>query len=133
MLPARDLYHDLVVNALTKDGWTITDDPLRLRWRSAKLYADLRAERGGDAIAVETKSFIGASDVADLEQALGQFLVYRAVLSHTNPEIVLWMAVSERAFNNIFRSGLGEMIRVEYGMKLIVIDIDSEEIVAWHP
>jgi len=28
-MPALDLYHDTVKNALIKDGWTITDDPLR--------------------------------------------------------------------------------------------------------
>jgi hypothetical protein len=29
-MPARNIYHDAVVQALTADGWTITDDPLRL-------------------------------------------------------------------------------------------------------
>ncbi len=30
-MPARDIYHNHVRNALIKDGWVITDDPLRLR------------------------------------------------------------------------------------------------------
>ncbi|MFN9868505.1 MAG: element excision factor XisH family protein, partial [Pseudanabaena sp.] len=29
-MPAKDIYHDNVCNALIKDGWTITDDPLVL-------------------------------------------------------------------------------------------------------
>lgn len=29
-MPRRDLYHDTVRNALIKDGWTITHDPLIL-------------------------------------------------------------------------------------------------------
>jgi hypothetical protein len=29
-MPASDLYHDTVKNALTKDGWTITHDPYTL-------------------------------------------------------------------------------------------------------
>ncbi|HEX9732047.1 MAG TPA: element excision factor XisH family protein [Thermoanaerobaculia bacterium] len=29
-MPRRDLYHDAVVRALEKAGWTITADPLRL-------------------------------------------------------------------------------------------------------
>lgn len=29
-VPRRDLYHDAVVRALEKAGWTITADPLRL-------------------------------------------------------------------------------------------------------
>ncbi len=31
-MPARDLYHTALKNALIKDGWTITHDPLRLKW-----------------------------------------------------------------------------------------------------
>ncbi len=27
-MPARDIYHDTVRNALEKDGWTITHDPV---------------------------------------------------------------------------------------------------------
>jgi XisH protein len=30
-VPARNIYHDTVVQALTADGWTITDDPLGLK------------------------------------------------------------------------------------------------------
>ncbi|MFI5239821.1 MAG: element excision factor XisH family protein, partial [Gemmatimonadales bacterium] len=44
-MPARDAYHDLVRNALIKDGWVITHDPLRLRWGRFGLYVDLGAER----------------------------------------------------------------------------------------
>ncbi|CCQ59468.1 hypothetical protein CWATWH0005_1292 [Crocosphaera watsonii WH 0005] len=29
-MPAKDIYHDAVKNALIKDGWKITDDPLIL-------------------------------------------------------------------------------------------------------
>ena len=30
-MPAKDIYHDTVKNALIKDGWTITHDPLHSR------------------------------------------------------------------------------------------------------
>jgi hypothetical protein len=42
---AKDIFHDCVKNALIKDGWTITDDPLRLELNDRKLYVDLGAER----------------------------------------------------------------------------------------
>jgi hypothetical protein len=35
---AKDIFHDCVKNALIKDGWTITDDPLRLELNDRKLY-----------------------------------------------------------------------------------------------
>ena len=76
-MPARDLYHNVVRNALVKDCWTITHDPLRLRWGLKDLYIDLgaeqllAAEKPGRKIVVESKSFVGPSIGADLEQALG--------------------------------------------------------------
>ena len=30
-MPAKDIYHDIAKNALIKDGWNITQDPLWLR------------------------------------------------------------------------------------------------------
>jgi hypothetical protein len=38
-MPARDYYHDVVRNAIKKDGWTITQDPYRLKLsRGKNLY-----------------------------------------------------------------------------------------------
>ena len=48
-MPAKDLYHDIVVAALTADGWVITDDPLQLRYQKRDLYVDLAAERSEPA------------------------------------------------------------------------------------
>jgi hypothetical protein len=44
-MPARDVYHDHVKQALVKDGWEVTDDPLRLEWDDTPLYIDLGAEQ----------------------------------------------------------------------------------------
>ena len=85
-MPARDLYHDSVKKALVKDGWRITHDPLRLTWGKKDMYVDLGAERlmaaqkDNELIAVEVKSFIGASSMADLEGAIGQYILYFDVL-----------------------------------------------------
>jgi len=38
-MPARDYDHDHVRRALIRDGWTITHDPLRLRWGGRDMYA----------------------------------------------------------------------------------------------
>ena len=47
-MPAKDIYHDTVKNALIKDGWVITHDPLPLRWGSDLLYVDLGAGKAFD-------------------------------------------------------------------------------------
>lgn len=53
-MPNRDLYHTVVRHALEKDGWLITDDPLRLRWGKKDMYVDLAAEK----LLVAGKSFL---------------------------------------------------------------------------
>ncbi|MHC5595973.1 MAG: element excision factor XisH family protein, partial [Nostoc sp.] len=83
-MPAKDIYHNTVKFALQKDGWTITHDPFPLQIGKKRLSADLGAERLISAeketqrIVVEVKSFVGQSDVKDLEQALGQYVLYSA-------------------------------------------------------
>ena len=72
-MAARDIIHEPVKNALIKDGWTITDDPLALTYEDATVFVDLGAERiigaerDGEKIAVEIKSFVGRSAIHDLE------------------------------------------------------------------
>jgi hypothetical protein len=60
-MPAHDRDHDAVCAALVADGWTITGDPLHLRYAGDDLYVDLAAERliaaekGHQRISVEIK------------------------------------------------------------------------------
>jgi XisH protein len=83
-MPAKDFYHEIVKMCLLKDGWTIT--PLPLRVGNRNLFIDLGAEklliaqRAQQKIGVEVKSFISESPVADLEQALGQYLLYEDLM-----------------------------------------------------
>jgi XisH protein len=62
-MPARDIYHQLVIRALEKAGWRITHDPYRIVVGQKNLFVDLGAEqviateREGKRIAVEVKSF----------------------------------------------------------------------------
>jgi len=84
---ARDIYHNAVRNALEKDSWQITKDPFILKWGTRDLYIDLgaekliAAEKSGEKIAVEIKSFIDPSPVTDLENALGQYILYYDILT----------------------------------------------------
>ena len=66
---AKDLFHDAIRNALIKDGWQVTEDPLFLKIGGVELYIDLgaekliAAERNNEKIAVEIKSFINPSSL----------------------------------------------------------------------
>ena len=76
-MPAHDVFHAAVKQGLIKEGWTITDDPLIIEFGTLDMYIDLAAEKliaaekGGERIAVEVKSFLGPSLVTDFHTALG--------------------------------------------------------------
>ena len=133
----RDIYHTIVVNALIKDGWTITHDPLIIAYGRQNLFVDLgaekliAAERAGRHIAVEIKSFISPSGVSDLEDALGQYLLYRSLLSRKEPERIIYLAVPAAAYTNVFRSPVGEVALQDFALRLVVFDAEKETIVEW--
>lgn len=135
-MPARDTYHDAVRNALVKDGWTITHDPLAVKWGERNLFIDLAAERvlaaekAGKRIAVETKCFLGESPMADLEQALGQFLLYEAVLERVEPDRVMVLAVPKDAAR-IFEEPIGQLVLETQSVRYFVFDLQREEILQW--
>lgn len=134
---ARDALRDEVRRALERDGWTITHDPLRLSVRRRKLYIDLgaerilAAERGTEKIAVEIKTFAGPSDVKDLEEAVGQFVVYDHALRREAPDRALCLAVPEAAWKQIFADALGEMLIDDHVLRVVTFDPQKEEIIQW--
>jgi hypothetical protein len=138
-MPARDYDHDHVRRTLVKDGWTITHDPLRLRWGVKDLYVDLgaerllAAERGHQKIAVEIKSFRGPSPVDDLEKAIGQFTVYHDVLETIEADRILYLAVSETAYQSAFEDPLGQLLLAKGRAKLLIYSEDTEVISRWTP
>ena len=138
-MPAKDIFHDNFKNALIKDGWNITNDPLKLQWGSKDLYVDLgaekliAAEKENQKIAVEIKSFVGNSQVADLEQALGQYILYLDIIEETEPERILYLAIRETTFEDIFIEPIGQILLEKKRLKLIVFDADKEEIIQWIP
>ncbi len=136
-MPARDLYHNNCRNALVRDGWNITHDPLRLKWGVKDMYVDLgadkilAAEKAGRKIGVEIKSFISASELSDIETAMGQYFVYRSVMARTEPDRKLYLAVHKEVFLDIFEEPLGRLLLEDYHVPMIVFDVKTEEIVRW--
>ena len=138
-MPAKDLYHDVVKAALIKDGWTITDDPFSLEVGGRDLFVDFGAEklliaqRKNQKIAVEVKSFIGASPVSDLEQALGQYLLYEDLIKQLYPERLLYLAIRENTYNSFFQEELVQIVIQSRRLKLLVFDENQEAVIQWKP
>jgi hypothetical protein len=138
-MPARDRCHQRVRTALVKDGWTITHDPLALKWGGKDLYVDLgaehlvAAEKGPCRIAVEIRGFLGPSEIDDLEKALGQYVLYHDVLLQVEPDRQLYLAVNEEVFVELFEEPIGRLLVENGRLRLIVFDEEKEEIRRWTP
>ncbi|HEY9874324.1 MAG TPA: element excision factor XisH family protein [Candidatus Obscuribacterales bacterium] len=136
-MAAKDIYHNVVKIALEKDGWKITDDPLRLTIGSRSVYVDLgaeklfAAEKEGRKIAVEVKSFVNPSPVNDLENALGQYILYAKILEEEQPERVIYLAIPLNVFEDIFSEPIGQILLRKTDLRLLVFDPKKEVIVQW--
>ena len=73
---AQDFIHNAVKNAIIKDGWIITDDPLKLIYEELRLFADLGAERtfaairGAERLPSRLKVFVAARRSMNLKTRL---------------------------------------------------------------
>ena len=134
---AKDIFHKTVKQALITDGWTITHDPFALPYGNQDWYVDLGAERllgaerGDEKIAVEIKSFISRSQIDDLENALGQYLLYRSILKREQPERVIYLAVSTTVYDGILSSPVGRVAIEDYQLKLVIFEPNEAIIQKW--
>ena len=134
---AKDLIHDIVREALEKDSWVITHDPLILFPNEGKIAIDLGvekiiiAERNAQKIAVEIKSFTQPSIIYSFHEALGQYFNYLTALDEANEERELFLAVSEDVYAS-FGDNLVIRKSIErYNVKIILFDLENKEIVKW--
>ncbi len=135
---AKDVFHQQVKNALIKDGWNITHDPLTIRISEAvKLQIDLAAEttiaaeRDSEKIAVEIKSFVGDSDISAFHTALGQYLNYCQALEEQEPDRLVYLAIPLETYQDFFQLPFIQRSLRRYQVKLIIYDPKLEEIKQW--
>ncbi|MFZ1387743.1 MAG: element excision factor XisH family protein [Thiolinea sp.] len=141
-MPKKDDSHQIVKEALIKEGWDITDDPYVISYGERFLFVDLAAsalskgqfigaQRKDKLIAVEIKEFRGKSAVNDLEQAIGQYVLYQLLLKQVDPKRRVYLAISHIAYDEIFSEPIGELVINELPMDLIVIDVQAKEVQKW--
>jgi hypothetical protein len=136
-MPAKDIYHNAVKNALIKEGWIITNDPLHLKWGQKDMYVDLgakqllAAEQGTKKIAVEVKSFVSASEIVDLKSAIGGFFLYRALMSRLEPDRILYLGIRDAIFTALFKELIGKLLMESVNVNLPVFNRETERITQW--
>ncbi len=134
-MPAKDRYHDLLKRALIKDLWSITDEQVKLKIGDRRLWIDIEAEHLTEnrLILVEVKEMVSASQVDDLANSVGQYLMYKVALESKNISVPLYMAVSTNTFRGILSEEIGQLMLERFEISLIVFDPDSEVITEWQP
>jgi hypothetical protein len=136
-MPAKDMYHNIVKNALIKAGWKITDDPLVLQFGETHLYADLGAEqmiaaqKNSKTICVEIKSFLQESFMSEFHTAVGQFIHYRLILKEKDPTHIVYLDVPSEVYNSFFKLQLTQASIKANRIKYFVSDVKKEVIVKW--
>jgi len=136
-MAAKDLFHHAVKQALLKDQWVITAEPLTIKIERVKFEIDLAAEKvlaaekAGRKIAVEIKSFLNPSAITDFHGALGQFLNYRLALQMSEPNRTLYLAVPLDTFESFFQEQFTQEAVKLYQVKLIVYEPLQEVIIKW--
>jgi hypothetical protein len=133
----KDVFHNSVKAALQKEGWTITDDPYELAIGGVEMYIDLGAEqllgaeREGVKIAVEIKSFIRPSAIAEFHMAHGQYLDYLYALEEEEPDRLLYMAVPVKVYNDFFSLQFIQKVVQRSQLRLLIDNPEEEVITQW--
>ena len=110
---------------------------MHLRFEEVDFFIDIGAERvlaawrGEEKIAVEIKTFNRASIIGEFHTALGQFMNYRLALASHDAERRLFLAVPKDVYHDFFQASFGQAAIRAYQLKLLVYDIQTEEIVTW--
>ena len=134
---AKDLFHQVVKDALIKDGWNITHDPFSVDYGDVQMQIDLGAERllaatkDKTIIAVEIKSFVRPSAISEFHTAVGKYLNYRRALRTQEPNRILYLAVPKQTYDEFFRLRFIEEGIEEYQIYLLVYDVEERSIVKW--
>lgn len=96
--------------------------------RVVKTVADTTLQR---ALVIEIKGFTGDSPIHNLENALGQYELYRIYLQSVSSADKLYLAISETTYNVQFKRPSFAIIVQVKSLPLLVVNTDREEIVHW--
>ena len=134
-MPAKDKYHDVMVRALKKDVW-MTFSQYELLVGDRHLWVDIYAQKQSQNIAVliEVKGFENTPSPVDyLASAIGQYVLYRAIIESSASPVPLYMAVPEAAYTGILQERIGELAIRHVNIKLVLFDVILEEVILWIP
>ena len=74
---------------------------------------------------------MGRSPVRSLEEAVGQYEIYRLLLAATDRERVLYMAVTGGTYRGVLADQFGQLVISGLNLRIVVFDEKQERIVQW--
>jgi XisH protein len=138
LMPKRDSLHEVVKTALRKEGWNITYDPLFVPTKSGiNFFIDLGmerfigAEKAGDSIAVEIKSFDEVTPFYSFYELLGQYLVYQIALEEQISDWSLFIAITQSGFEKLDDAPIFQKAIEKFKLKFIIFEPRNKEIIRW--
>ena len=93
----------------------------------------IAAEKGGEKIAVEIKTFLRSSLLSEFHKAVGQYLDYEIALKYKEPERVLYLAIPIEAYEAFFLTQFGKFATEHHQLNLVIYEPESEVILEWLP
>ncbi len=132
-MPRLDQYHYYVVNALEAAGWTISKKQFSLEIGERDVFPDILAWKDPtQRVIVEVKVLKERESlVHQMTGIIGQYLLYRLAIEENNGNETLYLGLIFEDYQTMFKNPLGEIVKRKLGIKLIVVDVFTEEIVTW--
>lgn len=135
-MPQFDACHPQVVTALQKDGWRIDAEQVVISTEKRQGFVDVRAAREVNGtrqqiMLVEVKCFPDRySTTQELYIAIGQYLIYQAIMVESETNIPLYLAIPDEIFETVFEASARRAIR-DSQIKLVIVDLEAEVIKEW--
>ncbi len=135
-MPAIDQCQEKIVRALQKEGWQVVRAPLRVQVDLRVACIDVEMSRGVNGsrellLLAEIKCLSGEdANTAELYEALGQYLVYRAMIFERKLPHSVYLAVPEGAFDDIFDVAVMRVVN-ESRIRIVVVNVETERVVKW--
>ena len=67
----------------------------------------------------------------DFQEAVGQFVVYRALLSQVEPDRSLFLGVSTRVYDSVLSEPLGQLVAAEVRLRVLVFGPHQQKVIRW--
>ena len=60
-------------------------------------------------------------------------MLYRLLLNRIEPERMIYLAIPEKAYRELFTEPIGELVINDLPLHLLVVDIEQAEVTRWIP